>query len=44
MDPEHYQSANDYIQEVKNMNHLKNDVITYGEHLIVPYYMDAYLE
>ena len=44
MDPEHYQSANDYIQEVKNLNHLKNDVITYGEHLIVPYYMDAYLE
>lgn len=44
MDKEHYDSMNDYIKEVKNMNHLKNDIITYGEHLIVPYYMDAYLE
>lgn len=44
MDKEHYDSVNDYIQEVKNMNHLHNDTITYGEHLIVPYYMDAYLE
>lgn len=44
MDQEHYGSVNDYIKEVKNMNHLQNDIITYGEHLIVPYYMDAYLE
>ena len=44
MDKEHYESVNAYIQEVKNMNHLKNDIITYGEHLIVPYYMDVYQE
>lgn len=44
MDKDHYHSTNDYIQEVKNMNHLKSDVITYGEHLIVSYYMDTYLE
>lgn len=44
MDAEHYNSVNDYIQEVKAMNHLKNDIINYGEHLIVPYYMDAYIE
>lgn len=44
MDKEHYESTNEYIQEVKNMNHLGNDIITYGEHLIIPYYSDAYLE
>lgn len=44
MDLEHYNSANDYIQEVKKMNHLQNDIITYGEHLIVPYYANAYIE
>lgn len=44
MDREHYDSVNDYIQEVRDMNHLTNDIITYGEHLIVPYYMDVYQE
>lgn len=44
MDKEHYESTNEYIQEVKNMNHLGNDIITYGEHLIISYYSDAYLE
>ena len=44
MDMEHYSSVNDYIQEVKTMNHLQNDIITYGEHLIIPYYADMYIE
>ena len=44
MDMEHYNSINDYIQEVKTMNHLQNNNITYGEHLIIPYYADAYME
>ncbi|MCM1173962.1 MAG: LysM peptidoglycan-binding domain-containing protein [Blautia sp.] len=44
MDPEHYHSINDYIQEVKSVNHLRCDVITYGEHLVVPYYRDVYME
>ena len=44
MDNEHYESVNEYIQEVKNVNHLKSDIITYGEHLVIPYYMDAYQE
>lgn len=44
MDQEHYGSVNDYIKEVKKMNHLQSDMIIYGEHLIVPYYMDVYLE
>lgn len=44
MDREHYSSANDYIQEVKSMNHLQNDMITYGEHLIIPYYENMYMK
>lgn len=40
MDIEHYRSIDEYIKEVKQMNHLKNDVITYGCHLIIPYYAE----
>ena len=38
MDEDHYESIQDYINEVKNMNSMTDDVIHYGEHLIVPYY------
>lgn len=38
MDKEHYDSINDYIEEVKHMNDLTGDVIHYGEYLIIPYY------
>lgn len=38
MDKEHYDSINDYINEVKSMNSLTDDAIHYGEHLIIPYY------
>lgn len=38
MDDEHYASVNDYINDVKQINALKSNGITYGEHLIVPYY------
>lgn len=38
MDEEHYNSINDYIEEVKSMNSLANDTIHYGQYLIVPYY------
>lgn len=38
MDEEHYDSINDYIQEVKSMNSLTDDVIRYGEYLVIPYY------
>lgn len=38
MDEEHYKSINDYINEVKNMNSMADDVIHYGDHLIIPYY------
>ena len=38
MDGEHYDSINDYIREVKSMNDLTDDVIHYGEYLVIPYY------
>lgn len=43
MDIDHYRSIDDYIKEVKQMNHLKTDVITYGGYLIIPYYSTAYI-
>lgn len=39
MDDEHYDSVNDYIKEVKKINELSTNNITYGAHLIVPYYV-----
>ena len=38
MDDEHYDSISDYIKEVKQINVLGSNDITYGAHLIVPYY------
>ena len=38
MDEKHYDSIYDYIQEVKSMNALTDDVIHYGEYLIIPYF------
>ena len=38
MDKEHYACINDYIEEVKHMNNLTDDVIHYGKYLIIPYY------
>lgn len=43
MDAEHYDSVNDYIKEVKQMNTLANDNITYGQCLIVPYYSNEFV-
>lgn len=43
MDSEHYDSVNDYINEVKQMNTLANDDITYGQSLIIPYYSNKLL-
>ena len=43
MDDEHYDSINDYIREVKSMNTLKDDVIHYGEYLVIPYYDNNYV-
>ena len=38
MDEDHYDSIVDYIGEVKRMNSLTDDVIHYGEYLVIPYY------
>ncbi len=43
MDDDHYESINDYINEVKNMNSMTDDIIHYGEHLIVPYYDTSFV-
>ncbi len=38
MDAEHYDSIQDYIDEVRQMNSLTGDAIHYGEYLVIPYY------
>ena len=38
IDDEHYDSVKDYINEVKQLNSLKSDYISYGENIIIPYY------
>lgn len=43
MDEDHYESINDYINEVMNMNAMTDDVIHYGEHLIIPYYASNFV-
>ena len=43
MDNDHYDTIQDYIHEVKKMNALSNDDITYGQHLIIPYYGTEYI-
>ena len=40
---DYYDSLNDYIEEVKQMNALANDDITYGQCLIVPYYSNEFI-
>jgi hypothetical protein len=35
---EEYDSIDDYIAEVKDMNHLYSDSITEGHHLVLPHY------
>lgn len=38
MDETHYDSVQDYIDDVMHINNLKNDAIYADAHLIVPYY------
>ena len=35
-----YSSTKDYVEEVKEINHLTNDIITTGCYLTVPYYAE----
>lgn len=41
MDDAHYDSIQDYIAEVRQMNSISGDSIRYGEYLIVPYYVSS---
>lgn len=43
MDADHYESIGDYINEVKKMNAMTDDVIHYGDHLIIPYYDNSFV-
>lgn len=39
-----YKNKNDYIAEVQSINHLQNkDAIRTGQHLIVPYYSEEFI-
>lgn len=38
MDETHYESVNEYINEVIRINTLQDDTICYGQNLIIPYY------
>ena len=39
MDDTHYDSSQDYIAEVRQMNSIEGDFIHYGKYLVVPYYV-----
>ena len=41
-DSQHYDSHDAYIKEVMEMNFLKNDQITSGQYLIIPYYSSEF--
>jgi len=43
IDYDKYDSVKDYIHEVKNINHLENDVIKSGSRIVIPYYSEEYL-
>ena len=38
-----YDSLEEYIEEVKEMNHLKDDSIKAGQYLLVPYYSTEFV-
>lgn len=35
---EEYTSVKEYIEEIKEINHLKGDEITEGRHIVIPHY------
>ena len=42
-DTQYYDSYEDYIKEVINMNFLEDETITIGQYLILPYYSNEFL-
>lgn len=43
IDYDEYKDKNAYIAEVQSINHLNEDVIIAGQHLIVPYYSEEFV-
>ena len=43
-DAENYDSIDEYIEEVKNMNHMSSDTLMAGQFLIVPYYSQEFIK
>ena len=43
-DTENYDSIEEYIEEVKNMNHMSSDTLLAGQFLIVPYYSQEFIK
>lgn len=41
-DTDFYESYECYIKEVMDINHLKDDQIVYGQHIIIPYYSNEF--
>ena len=42
-DENHYDTYNSYIKEVKDINHLKDDNIVYGQYIVLPYYSNEFV-
>ena len=42
-DNQYYDSYEDYMQEVMNMNFLKDETITIGQYLVIPYYSNKFI-
>lgn len=42
-DEGYYDTYENYIQEVKDINHLSSDVIIYGQYIILPYYSNEFV-
>ena len=44
IDYEKYHQLNDYIEEVKSINHLEDDRLNQGQYIIIPYYSSLYYQ
>ena len=44
IDATHFETTDDYISEVRAINSLQDDQISYGEHLVIPYYTNTFVE
>lgn len=42
-DENYYDTYDSYISEVKDINHLKDDNIIYGQHIILPYFSNEFV-